>query len=85
MGLWGAAQAMAFAVGGLAATGLVDLSRWIFESVPLAYAVVFVGEAALFVWATVFAVRLSRDDTAGLVEVDLQERSALYVTEAGRG
>jgi BCD family chlorophyll transporter-like MFS transporter len=85
MGLWGAAQAMAFAVGGLAATGLVDLARWAFESVPLAYAVVFVGEAALFVWATVFAVRLSREDTAGLVEVDLQERSAVYVTEAGRG
>jgi hypothetical protein len=33
----------------------------------------------------VFAVRLSREDTAGLVEVDLQERSAVYVTEAGRG
>ncbi|MBU6210854.1 MAG: BCD family MFS transporter [Gammaproteobacteria bacterium] len=85
MGLWGAAQAMAFAVGGLAATLLVDLSRWVFESVPAAYAIVFVGEAALFVWATVYAVRLSREDTAGLAEVDLQERSAVYVTEAGRG
>lgn len=48
MGLWGAAQALAFALGGLGATLLVDVSRWLFDSIPLAYGIVFVVEGALF-------------------------------------
>jgi len=46
---------------------------------------VFVAEAALFVLATAFAVRLSREDTQSPMQVDIQGVSTTYVTEAGRG
>lgn len=64
MGLWGAAQALAFGLGGIVATGAVDLARLATGSPAVAYGTVFVAEALLFVWATVYAVRLSREDTA---------------------
>lgn len=64
MGLWGAAQAVAFGLGGIVATGAVDLARLATGSPAIAYGAVFVAEALLFVWATVYAVRLSREDTA---------------------
>jgi BCD family chlorophyll transporter-like MFS transporter len=73
MGLWGAAQAMAFGLGGIAATATVDLARWMTGSVTLAYGLVFVLEAVLFVVATLFAVRLSREDTT----------TPAYMTDAG--
>lgn len=85
MGLWGAAQAIAFGIGGIAATGAVDLARALTGSLPAAYGSVFVAEAALFVVATAFAVRLSREDTQSSVQVDLQGVSAAYVADAGRG
>lgn len=85
MGLWGAAQAIAFGIGGIAATGAVDLARAFTGSLPAAYGSVFVAEAALFVLATAYAVRLSREDTQSQVEVDLERASAAYVAEAGRG
>jgi BCD family chlorophyll transporter-like MFS transporter len=62
MGLWGAAQAVAFALGGLAGTGVVDAVRYLFGSPLLAYAVVFAGEAVLFVVATTLAVRTTRGE-----------------------
>lgn len=68
MGLWGAAQAIAFGLGGILATGAVDLARFASGSAPLAYGVVFVAEAVLFLLATVYAVRLSRDDTRAVAE-----------------
>ena len=85
MGLWGAAQAVAFGIGGLAATGAVDLARALTGSLPAAYGAVFVAEAALFVLATAFAVRLSREDTQSAVRLDVDGVSAAYVTGAGRG
>jgi BCD family chlorophyll transporter-like MFS transporter len=57
MGLWGAAQAVAFGAGGFAGTLAVGLARH-FVATPLtAYAAVFVAEAALFVWAARLATR----------------------------
>jgi len=51
MGLWGAAQAIAFAAGGFLGTVAVDLCRqWITEP-TLAYGVVFLFEACLFLVA----------------------------------
>lgn len=48
MGLWGAAQAIAFAAGGFLGTVAVDLCRsWVAEPAQ-AYALVFLLEAALF-------------------------------------
>jgi len=64
MGLWGAAQAVAFGLGGLAGTIAVDLVRWLVGSPVAAYAMVFVGEAVLFVVATGIAVALTRTEPA---------------------
>lgn len=51
MGLWGAAQAVAFGLGGLGATSAVDLTRWLTSDIALTYGVVFSVQAVLFVWA----------------------------------
>ena len=59
MGLWGAAQAVAFGLGGLVGTGASDLARWLIGSPGLAYASVFAFEALLFVAAALLAARLA--------------------------
>lgn len=51
MGLWGAAQAVAFAVGGVVATVGSDLARHFLGTPVAAYALVFSGEAILFLIA----------------------------------
>jgi BCD family chlorophyll transporter-like MFS transporter len=51
IGLWGAAQALAFGLGGLLGTSASDLARAIFGSPATAYGAVFVAEAALFLIA----------------------------------
>jgi BCD family chlorophyll transporter-like MFS transporter len=48
MGLWGAAQAIAFGVGGFLGTAAADLARLMLGSPSTAYAVVFFGEGLLF-------------------------------------
>ena len=58
MGLWGAAQAVAFALGGLCGTTLVDSGRYLFGSSAAAFAVVFTAEATLFIIAARFAARV---------------------------
>jgi MFS transporter, BCD family, chlorophyll transporter len=60
MGLWGAAQGIAFALGGLLGTGAVDLTRSFMDSPVPAYATVFAGEALMFLVAAVLAVRVAR-------------------------
>jgi BCD family chlorophyll transporter-like MFS transporter len=60
MGVWGAAQAVAFGLGGLAATGLSDIARSLLPTAAQAYAVVFVAQAALFLAAAGFAVLVFR-------------------------
>jgi BCD family chlorophyll transporter-like MFS transporter len=57
MGLWGAAQAIAFAIGGVFSTAIVDTFRWLFGSPAAAFAVVFCLEALLFLAAAGLAVR----------------------------
>jgi len=59
MGLWGAAQAIAFALGGFGGTVICDVARWLLGSAEQAYAAVFLGEAALFVFSAVIASRLA--------------------------
>lgn len=51
MGIWGAAQAVAFGFGGLVGTAASDLSRALIGSPGAAYALVFALEAGLFVLA----------------------------------
>lgn len=57
MGVWGAAQAIAFACGGLAGAGGIDILRLATGSVPQAFALVFAAQAALFVLAAAMAVQ----------------------------
>jgi len=59
MGLWGAAQALAFGLGGLFGTSIVDLVRLLFGSPVLAFGVVFSAEAALFLLAAVYAAQVN--------------------------
>lgn len=57
MGLWGAAQAVAFGLGGFLGTVAIDLTRYLFGSPVLAYALVFAGEAVMFLIAAGLAGR----------------------------
>jgi BCD family chlorophyll transporter-like MFS transporter len=58
IGLWGAAQAVAFALGGLVGTGASDLARAWIGSPGAAYAAVFAFEALLFAVAARLASRI---------------------------
>jgi BCD family chlorophyll transporter-like MFS transporter len=60
IGLWGAAQAFAFGLGGFLGTVGVDVSRAILGSPTVAYAIVFFIEGLLFVLAAVLAARLGQ-------------------------
>ena len=64
MGLWGAAQAIAFGFGGLIGTAASDLARWLIGTPALAYSTVFALEAGLFVVAAALAAQLGRQGAA---------------------
>lgn len=65
MGLWGAAQALAFGSGGLLGTALSDLARLVIQDTALAYAVVFGLEALLFILAARLASQIREPAAAG--------------------
>ncbi len=69
MGLWGAAQAVAFGLGGLVGTAASDLARYLFGAPGIAYAVVFGAEAALFLFAARLAAEVARrrNDNAAIL------------------
>ncbi|EED32396.1 pucc protein [gamma proteobacterium NOR5-3] len=58
MGLWGASQAIAFAVGGFLGTVAIDVSRLFIEDPAVAYGFVFSLEAVMFVVAAIIGMRL---------------------------
>lgn len=58
MGVWGAAQAVAFGLGGFGGTMAVDVARHLVEAPATAYAIVFLAEALLFVASAVLAAGL---------------------------
>jgi BCD family chlorophyll transporter-like MFS transporter len=60
MGLWGASQALAFAIGGLGAGAALDASRYLWHRPGIAYAGVFSAAAALFLLAAAYASALQR-------------------------
>ena len=64
MGLWGGARAIAFGLGGFLGTVAIDVSRQFLDNPVHAYAIVFSGEAALFLYAAVLGltVRLATTD-----------------------
>ncbi len=59
MGLWGAAQAVAFGLGGLVGTAASDLARWLVASPGHAYASVFALEAIVFLMSAWLAWKIS--------------------------
>ncbi len=64
MGLWGASQAIAFAVGGFCGAAASDLARVWFDSQGLAYGLVFATEAVLFLLSASLAANLARPRSA---------------------
>jgi len=60
MGLWGAAQALAFGLGGFLGAAASDVAKSLFGSPALGYGLVFAVEGALFLISGVLAWRLSR-------------------------
>ncbi len=82
MGLWGAAQAIAFGLGGFAGTLASDLARYMIGSPASAYALVFGGEAVLFLIAAALAIRVHAGASdrapprfARMAELPLQDAS----------
>ena len=61
IGLWGAAQALAFAAGGLLGTGASDVAHRLLSDPALAYGAVFLAEAATFLFAAKLAAGLFGD------------------------
>lgn len=57
MGVWGAAQAIAFGLGGLSGALGVDLARRFQSGTGAAFAIIFTIEAALFLLAATLALR----------------------------
>jgi BCD family chlorophyll transporter-like MFS transporter len=65
MGLWGASQAIAFALGGFLGTVAIDISRALISDAASAYALVFSAEAGLFVAAALIGLRLRAAEPEG--------------------
>ena len=72
MGLWGGAQAIAFGLGGVSGTIVVDVMRAVQGSIPAAYASAFLLEAGIFVAAAAIALRIAsvRRNEQGAAEDD---------------
>ena len=64
MGLWGAAQAVAFGVGGLVGTASSDLAHWLLGTPAAAYGAVFVFEGVLFAACAALAAQMGREFAA---------------------
>ncbi len=58
MGVWGAAQAISFGLGGLAGTVALTLGRWATAQDSTAFAIVFALEAVLFLVSAAIALRI---------------------------
>ncbi|MEM7043865.1 MAG: BCD family MFS transporter [Pseudomonadota bacterium] len=64
MGLWGAAQAIAFGLGGFLGTVAIDITRMIFDSTAVAYGTVFLGEALVFLVAARLAMGIAQPNAS---------------------
>ncbi len=67
MGVWGAAQAIAFGLGGLIGAVGVDVGRALTGSTPDTFTFVFAVEAGLFLAAALLALRRPERETRTLV------------------
>jgi BCD family chlorophyll transporter-like MFS transporter len=69
MGLWGAAQAFAFGLGGFLGAAASDLARYLLGSPAAAYGTVFAIEGLLFLVAAVLALRLARNPSPAPTQI----------------
>jgi BCD family chlorophyll transporter-like MFS transporter len=78
MGLWGAAQALAFGAGGFTGTALVELARWLHGPSAIAYSFVFALEALGFFAAQWLAqgTRFKEETVAAVPSGDVEPRFA---------
>jgi BCD family chlorophyll transporter-like MFS transporter len=76
MGLWGAAQAIGFAVGGTLGAVASDLARLLVGSAGAAYAAVFLVEAGLFIASALLASRIDASRHAGVSRATLAPQAA---------
>ena len=86
MGLWGAAQAIAFGCGGVIGTAAVDVARHFLGSPSAAYSLLFAVQGVLFLLATGLAVRLTAAAALAGQDQDSEvsfNASAQAVGEAG--
>jgi BCD family chlorophyll transporter-like MFS transporter len=65
IGLWGASQAIAYALGGFAGAAGLDLARSVLDSTAMAFQAVFVIEAVLFIVAAGIALRVGASTSEG--------------------
>ncbi len=75
MGLWGAAQAIAFGLGGFLGAAAVDVSRAVMDAPAPAFALVFAVEGLIFLVAAALALRV------GETSADATRLPALPSTE----
>ncbi|MDZ7824089.1 MAG: BCD family MFS transporter [Ahrensia sp.] len=59
MGVWGAAQAIAFGLGGFLGTLAIDVSRALTGNIPFSFGLVFTVEALLFLASAMIALRIN--------------------------
>jgi MFS transporter, BCD family, chlorophyll transporter len=64
MGLWGAAQAIAFGLGGFLGTVAIDVTRLVWDLPEVAYGIVFCGEGLMFLVSAVLAARVGHTPPA---------------------
>ena len=85
MGLWGAAQALAFGLGGFAGAGAADAIRIATGSALNGYASVFLAEAVLFLVAAALALRIGeiRRPGGGIAEPRLSAIGQNMMQPAG--
>jgi BCD family chlorophyll transporter-like MFS transporter len=81
IGLWGAAQALAFAFGGFSGALCVDIARALLITPATSYALVLVVQALMFVIAAGFAARVGRQREQPVG--DLSSAGALGMGQGG--
>ena len=77
MGLWGAAQAISFAMGGFLGTVAVDITGLWLSNPEASYGLVFLAEAVLFVWAASLIFNIDQQVNADTKDADVDNTFAL--------
>lgn len=82
IGLWGAAQGVAFGLGGFLGAAAVDAARYVFGQPLKAFAIVFFVEALMFLASAWMASRISLGPAAGQPDGASKRRNELVAAGA---